>query len=554
MRTLSIILILITTTLCEAQNNINWVKHFGGQFTDRAQHIVTDNEGQIFVCGQFTDTLSINGQFLISDGVLDGVLIKTDSSGNINWYKQFKGPKDEQLIRMVWHSSGQIIVSGSFSDSLNIGDTVIYALGFEDVFIASLNPEDGSTKWVHSFGSYYGYEFVGGLCSDFEDIYWGVNYSGTGYINGESFYCTGAYDFAIIRFDIYGNVINSNAYHGSGVDLMSAISTGGDGKLFVCGKFNDMFEADTVQVNTSGMFDIFYLSQNSDGSLNWLRSDGGYSTEIATSIAVGPNNDIYMGCWMQDSLVFQDSIMMPDPSGEIFVVKLDYEGNKVWLFRGFPDSGADQVTDIFINCKGDILFTGLTTYFSDFIPQVQQPSPIQRIERCAFGDTYIAKLNTAGELVWLKNTLGTNANLGLGITADKYGKIYVCGYFTDSMYAGIHKVKGTGGNDLMFFMLNDDEKCFTNPVSYSDSRHIHKPLLFPNPSGNEALLMLHDAIGTRVIITDIQGKIIAIKNCSLSENIITLSSVIPRQLIAGVYYIQIISSEETITLPWIYTR
>ncbi len=554
MRTFFSIFLFFLPLLSIAQNNIIWLKHFGGNFTDRAQHVVTDNNGQIFVCGQFTDSMLVNDQLLISDGFFDGILIKADSSGNINWNKQFKGPKDDQLIRMAWHPSNQLLVSGTFSDSLNLGDTMIYSLGFDDVFLASLNPEDGTTNWAITFGSYYGYEFVGGLCFDSQNIYWGVNYSGMGYLNSQSFYCNGAYDFIIVRLNLNGQVINTADYHGSGVDLMSAIATGNDGKLFTCGKFNDMLGVDTVQVYSEGMFDIFYLSQNIDGTLNWLSSAGGYSTEIATSIAVGSQDDIYMGCWMQDTLMFQDTVMLPDPSGEIFVVRLDYEGNKEWLFRGFPDSGADQITDININCQGDIIFTGLTTYFSDVIPQLEQQSSNERGDRCAFGDTYIAKLSTSGELLWLKNTLGTNSNLGMGLTTDKYGKIYICGYFTDSLYAGIHKIKGTGGNDLMFFMLSDDEKCYTHPVSYSEVNQFPNPILYPNPSGNEAMLILNDASEVKITISDIRGKLIAVRSSYFLENIISLSTIIPQHLPPGMYYIQVVSSSISTTIPWVYTR
>lgn len=535
------------------QSNINWMGHIGGLYTDRAQHVVSDNNGSIFVCGQFSDIIEVQGQTYTSMGLMDGLLIKADTLGNTQWVKQWKGPKDEQLIRMQWFSPTQLIISGTFSDSLLYDNQTVYSLGFDDAFIASVNPQNGSLNWISTAGTYYGYEFIGGLCVTNHRIFWSVNYSSTLYMGNETFTCNGAYDFVTCEVDSNGVFINPIAYHGSGVDLVSSIAADNDGRLFVCGKFNDELSAGNVIVQSNGMFDIFYLSQYSDGSLAWLKSDGGYSTEVANAIAIGQNNDVYMGCWMQDSMVFQDSIMLPDPSGEIFVVKLDYEGNKQWLFRGFPDSGADQITDITISCKGDILFTGLTTYFADITPEIHAQNNNDRNERCVFGDTYIAKLNTNGDLLWLKNTLGTNSNLGMGIAADKYGKIYISGYFTDSLYAGIFKIKGNGGNDFMFFMLNDNEKCFSQPVSALIAANSEFNV-FPNPSNGASFIQIHINQPCIINVIDVNGRKVGSASINSASTLIPVHEILNGELSAGIYMIQCITGDHLKTLRWVYLR
>ncbi len=535
-----------------AQNNVAWINHYGGQFADNAQHIVTDNNGNIFVCGQFTDSIMVYNNLYVSNGLFDGLLIKSDSTGISYWVKQFKGPKDDQLMRMAWFSSSQLIIAGTFSDSLDLGDYKVYSHGFDDVFIASINPATGNTNWIKTAGSQNGYEFVGGLSCNRREIFCAINYSGPCYIESDIYPCTGTYDFLVARMDSSGSVEHVTSYHGVGINLSSALAVDSSGRAVICGKFDSMLQADTTHVFSNGMFDIFYLSQRRDGALDWIRTSGGASTEVANAINIGHDQDVYMGCWMQDTLTFQDTIMIPDPSGEIFVVKLDYEGNKQWLFRGFPDTGADQISDISINCKGDILFTGLTTYFAGATPELPQQQNIIHTERCAFGDTYVAKLNTQGELVWLKNTLGTNSNLGTGVTADKFGKVYVCGYFTDSLYAGIHRIRGKGGNDMMFFMLNDDEKCFTSPVGVEYISHLNTSMLYPNPSARDVMLFVSGDKETQIVITDMQGNELTRFIARADVRFVSLNSFLPISLSNGIYYVHLQDADGVCVLPWFF--
>lgn len=536
-----------------AQNNINWINHAGGNFTDRAQHIVNDQSGSLFVCGQFSDSISIKNEWYVSSGLLDGLMMKADTSGIIQWVTQWKGPKDEQLIRMQWLSATQLIVSGTFSDSLQYDNTIIYSLGFDDAFIASVNPANGNLNWITTAGTLYGYEFIGGLCVANHRIFWSVNYSGAVLIGNNMFGCVGAYDFLLSELDTLGNILQSKPYHGSGVDLVSAIAANPEGTLFACGKFNGQLSDSQDTLNSNGMFDIFYLSQEDDGSLNWLRSAGGYATEVANALAVGQEQDVYMGCWMQDTLMFQDSLMIPDPSGELFVVKLDYEGNKEWLFRGFPDSGSDQITDITITCKGAVLFTGLTTYFADVTPESATDDSDERTERCAFGDTYIAKLATDGTLLWLKNTLGTNSNLGLGLSADPYGHIYVSGYFTDSLYAGIFDIPGNGGNDMMFFMLEDDEWCYSSPVSVAESP-TEEAYLYPNPSNTNASIVLKHGVPCTITVSDLFGRIICSQTTTSITNRIPIGDCIKETINEGLYLVTIQHPYGSATLRWSYLK
>jgi hypothetical protein len=141
----------------------------------------------------------------------------------------------------------------------------------------------------------------------------------------------------------------------------------------------------------------------------------------------------------------------------------------------------------------------------------------------------------------------------MGISADKYGKIYVCGYFTDSLYAGIHKINGNGGNDIMFFMLNDNEKCFSQPVSFSqtDETYIY---LYPNPSDKQALLVVKNIGPCTINVLTIDGRILNSKYYPQHGNVIPLQDILLEEINEGVYLIQIQSEERLQVLRWVYLR
>ncbi|MGZ6540064.1 MAG: hypothetical protein ACXVEB_16930, partial [Bacteroidia bacterium] len=67
--------------------NVIWAKRGAAIYDDRVLKVAVDNQANIYVCGQFSDTLSFTGTYN-NNAFNAGFLMKIDSAGNELWFKR----------------------------------------------------------------------------------------------------------------------------------------------------------------------------------------------------------------------------------------------------------------------------------------------------------------------------------------------------------------------------------------------------------------------------------------------------------------------------------
>ena len=87
----------------DKSGNEEWYKIFGGSGYDMADSVQQITDGEYIIAGWTTSH---------GAGVEDGWLIKTDSSGNKQWDKTFGGTKNDALLSVEQTSDGGYIVAG----------------------------------------------------------------------------------------------------------------------------------------------------------------------------------------------------------------------------------------------------------------------------------------------------------------------------------------------------------------------------------------------------------------------------------------------------------
>ncbi|MDG1346022.1 MAG: gliding motility-associated C-terminal domain-containing protein [Crocinitomicaceae bacterium] len=174
-----------------------------------------------------------------------------------------------------------------------------------------------------------------------------------------------------------------------------------------------------------------FLSSAQD--FEWLVSGGGPLSDKATDIAVDHEGNIFItGFYNEEATFGPFSIPFGNPSSkEVFVAKLDPQGNYLWAKYGdnfFDDRGLglclDKQGNVFVTgtCWGGMTFGSLSVYNSS-----------------AYTDQiFILKLDGNGNEIWLKNA-GVNAggypyndDHGFNLVADTIGNIYVTGFISNN--------------------------------------------------------------------------------------------------------------------------
>ena len=124
---------------------LNWVQTYGGSNGDIANALALTSDGGILLTGR---TWSDDGQFSEGNGG-DIFVIKTDQSGQPQWIRTYGGSYSEEAMSIITSSDGSIYVAG-WTES-NDGDFEGLSIGEEDIFILKLDLA-GNIVYVKTVG------------------------------------------------------------------------------------------------------------------------------------------------------------------------------------------------------------------------------------------------------------------------------------------------------------------------------------------------------------------------------------------------------------------
>lgn len=266
----------------DPEGNFVWVKGIqtSGDI-DRPESIITDNDQNIYVAGNFRGTGDFDpndGTFeATSYGLSDGFLLKLNSSGDFIWLAHQGSELSDYTRAVTIDDEGNVILTGHFANSVDFdpGEGIEYRTSFgeADIFVQKLS-SDGILIWVKTFG--------GG------DSDWGMNCYAD---ESGGVYISGSYS-AIVDFDP-----NEDSYN----------------------------------VTSNGLKDIFIQKLDREGNFEWVKSMGGEMNDFCLGLTVFNKDEIYI------TGAFESSVADFDPEiGEfelnsaggldIFICKLgDYD-------------------------------------------------------------------------------------------------------------------------------------------------------------------------------------------------------------------------------------
>lgn len=197
-----------------SEGTLIWARHFGGKGDDYSRGIDTDSYGNVYVSGVFSDTIHFDGFTLIASGSSDIFLLKMDSLGNIVWAKKIGNSGTEEGCEIEVNKSGEIFISGGFSQTISLGSNNFNSIGYRDVFTAKLD-SSGNIIWAKTAGSSQDdVNYAIGLNELNEDICTIGTYSGTFTDGIDSIMFAGSIDSYISKIKTSRiNSISEKLYH-----------------------------------------------------------------------------------------------------------------------------------------------------------------------------------------------------------------------------------------------------------------------------------------------------------------------------------------------------
>ena len=185
----------------------NWNKTYGGFRIEVAYSVIQTSDGGYAIAG-YTTTYGA--------GKHDFWLVKTDSTGNLEWSRTYGGPEsNEEAYSVIQTSDGGYLIAGEKSD----GD------GEEDFWLVKTD-SSGNLEWSRTYGGSGG-DVARSVIQTSDG-----GYVIAGYTNS---YGAGGFDFWLVKTDSSGNIEWSRTYGGPKSDEARSVIQTLDGGYAVVG-------------------------------------------------------------------------------------------------------------------------------------------------------------------------------------------------------------------------------------------------------------------------------------------------------------------------------
>jgi Ca2+-binding RTX toxin-like protein len=413
----------------------NWSIQFLDQIKE-IKDITVGSDGSLYVVGKYAD-LPFGAYSL---GGSDAVLAKFDSSGAMQWIRNFGSTGDDVANALTIGSDGLIYVGGETTGSFDGQSNESNSLGDIDGFVTVFDDE-GAKQWTKFVGT-SGSDAVTGLEFGADNTLY-IAGSTTGNLNNVS--STGTNFGAFITkaqigngtvtpiwTEILGNTVDTEGY---------AFSISADGSsLYLAGATNGALNGDGYNGNT----DAFVTNYSSDGSPRWIRNinshDGNQTSggqEVAWTVATDKSDgSVYVGGYFTGeflsgnldnannaSITNSELSFLPDGTGpyskDFFVIKYSSEGEVVWS-KSLGDSGHETAYAMSVAMDGSLFVTGSTS---------ENPSDPNTY---SMTDVMLTKLSSTGSVLYEGSFGSANkVDVGRAMATGKFGEIYLGGDSSD---------------------------------------------------------------------------------------------------------------------------
>ncbi|MEZ4806503.1 MAG: gliding motility-associated C-terminal domain-containing protein [Flavobacteriales bacterium] len=382
------VLFVLFLVLCGHSKAQHWLDKLAGGQADHVADLVVDASGSIYVIGDLSQVMTVSSGIntmgtITSSGGRDAFVAKFTGEGELVWTRRAGGGGVDVGLKLVLGPGG-LGVTGIFTGTADVFGTVMTAQGGStDMFVAMLDPADGTTEWVRSAGS-------------------------AGY-----------------------------------TDTPGGIASNSTGDLVVAGKFKGtaIFGTDTLHSAfdpwTMGLgFDVFIASWAADGTYQWVKQGSGPHDDEAVDLVSGPDDMLYVTGQFSDTITFD--VMHPNISlNSMFVVKFDADGNEQW-FRKCGGSTYNRVSDIRWSGDGDLLLTGDVANTMFWVANVATPIP--NTDPFAY---FILRVDEDGGLIG-STTLGSASPVHAASITEQGDSVIVYGEFQCS-FTGLQDAYSANG-------------------------------------------------------------------------------------------------------------
>ncbi len=309
--------------------------------TDESYQVCTDASGNVFQTGTYYDTAYFQGTPLVSvSGGYNWFLAKYNSDGSLLWVRNVLSGNTgfKQVKAITTDFDGNIFIAGEFEDSVIVGGTQVNAIGYYDVYLAKFDAS-GNSQWVETGGGIFderafslttdpsGNVYLAGCFTEDADF-------DTVSLSGASTNLSD--DAMLLCYNSDGQIQYGKSFGGISYERATGIAIY-NSNLYLTGYFSsiDTYFGSFTLHRTNGGNDLFLARLNMQGDVQWVN---GYDNNMSTSYLirwpfVAVNSDgIYLTAPFDQTIDLGNGPITTNGSNTIsFMSQFDFNGNVQWV-------------------------------------------------------------------------------------------------------------------------------------------------------------------------------------------------------------------------------
>ena len=187
-------------------------------------------------------------------------------------------------------------------------------------------------------------------------------------------------------------------------DIANSVAIDSNNNVYITG-----YTVGSLDGSNAGSFDAFLAKYDSTGTKVWTRQLGSTGADYAYSVAIDSNNNVYITGSTRGSLDGSNA-----GSHDAFLAKYDSTGTKVWT-RQLGSTGADYARGVAIDSNNNVYITGYT--LGSLVGS-----------NAGSDDAFLAKYDSTGIRVWTKQLGTSSSDVARGVAIDSNNNVYITGY------------------------------------------------------------------------------------------------------------------------------
>ncbi len=233
---------------------------------------------------------------------------------------------------------------------------------------------------------------------------------------------------------------------GIGSDAANSVTLDEQGNAYVTGNIAGEANFSGVGALGKGIFDVFITKYDPQGNVLWAKLAGGDENDAGSAIKY-KGGFLYVTGYFNDTAWFENTMLLSRGDADVFVAKYTTDGNLVWVNQ-LGGANSDLSLCIDVDYAGNIYLAGSYEYniqLDNF--HLSTPN--------VYNESFYAKYNSTGNVLWAKSVVGNNANQITGIAFDNDHSIFITGYFGSNLKIGAGNINSATSSYDIFLAKID---------------------------------------------------------------------------------------------------